>query len=327
MAAEDARSGESNISVVILNWNSTPDTLACVSSLRDAMAFSGVTWPIVVVDNGSENQESFVDEIGRIAGVCVIANSENLGFAAGCNSGINHVTRSHASAEFVMLLNNDAQVARGFVQEILRAIESGDYDLLAPLILESRDPDVISYAGGTIDRWRCRANVPDHGSQVENYELVTVRETEFITLACALLRLEALPNLRIPDDYFFGTEEVDLSWRQWKAGKRMVVAPRAIVVHPGAGTHRDAKPEYIYNGYRNRMIFSRRNHPAALGLLWRLLYALYIVSFLPIRRARLHKGSLSDGRLVQAGVLAARYALTAPKVTREEINAAARCLA
>src|SRR5690606_7368865 len=71
---------------VILNWNQCDDTLACLESL-DRIDYSRLG--VVVVENGStDDSESRLRETRP--DLSIIRTEVNLGFAGGCNLGIEH---------------------------------------------------------------------------------------------------------------------------------------------------------------------------------------------------------------------------------------------
>ena len=95
----------SQLSVVIISWNTRELTLACLESLRAAIA--GIDTDIVVVDNGSNDDSA--DAIStRFPDIRLITNKSNRGFAAAVNQGLDY-TRG----ETVLLLNPDAMVGPG----------------------------------------------------------------------------------------------------------------------------------------------------------------------------------------------------------------------
>ena len=99
-------------SVVIVNYNGGEMLLDCVRSVvREAVPSS----QIIIVDNGSTDDSLQMLET-NVPGIGVIRNHCNAGFARAVNQGI-----TRASAEFILLLNNDAQLDPG----ALRAFAEG----------------------------------------------------------------------------------------------------------------------------------------------------------------------------------------------------------
>ena len=90
-------------SVIVLTHNQWPFTELCLRSLAHAEATAPGLAEYILVDNAST--DGTPDFAKRIPGLKVIANEENLGFAAGNNLGI-----AAAAGENIVLLNNDTIV-------------------------------------------------------------------------------------------------------------------------------------------------------------------------------------------------------------------------
>lgn len=98
---------------VVVNWNLEEDTLARVDSLFTAGAKVG---QVFVVDNGSADDSIQTPRQRLRYSVHPTTSEQNLGFAGGCNLGIHYALEP--GADWVLVLNNDAYVARTFLTEI-----------------------------------------------------------------------------------------------------------------------------------------------------------------------------------------------------------------
>ena len=90
------------ISIIVVNWNQANYLEKCLEALHSRPLDEPLE--IIVVDNASSDR-SLEMVRSQFAGVRVIANSDNLGFARANNQGL---AASHG--EFRCLLNNDAEV-------------------------------------------------------------------------------------------------------------------------------------------------------------------------------------------------------------------------
>jgi len=89
-----------DLSVIIVSWNSADHLAVCLESLHRNL--DGIGSHVIVVDNGSQDHwKDVVDLVYPDAKV--IQNSDNQGFAAAVNQGI-----EIAEGEFVLILNPDA---------------------------------------------------------------------------------------------------------------------------------------------------------------------------------------------------------------------------
>jgi len=96
---------------VVVNYNGAPWLKSCLESLRQ----SDHPVTIVVVDNASRDDRVAIAR--SVDGVEVIQQSKNLGFGQANNVGIAYALRR--GAEFVFLLNQDAEVEPNTISELL----------------------------------------------------------------------------------------------------------------------------------------------------------------------------------------------------------------
>ena len=97
--------------VCVLNWNGREDTLRCLASLRRRAR-------VIVADNGSS--DGSVEAIrAAFPDVEVVENGANLGFSGGNNAAIRRAL--DGGAEWVVLLNNDAEAEPGLLDALQAA--------------------------------------------------------------------------------------------------------------------------------------------------------------------------------------------------------------
>ena len=112
---EESAALEPRVAIVVLNWNRWRLTKECLASIEH-LSYSNRF--VIVVDNGSTDdsvvqiQESFPE-------TTIVRNDSNLGFAGGCNAGINRALAD--GAEYVFLLNNDATVEENTLRLLVGA--------------------------------------------------------------------------------------------------------------------------------------------------------------------------------------------------------------
>lgn len=214
------------VSIVLVNWNGKDDTLACLGSLAaaDYRAFD-----VTVVDNASE--DGSVDAIReKYPHVHVIANDTNERFARANNQGIERALA--AGADYVLLLNNDTEVAPDFLQIMLATAKADvSIGMVGPKIYFFNEPEKLWYAGGIVDLWRGRiAHVGIHQLDRGQYDDAT--DTGYITACAVLVTRACLERIGgLDDTYFMYGEDVDWCQRARLAGFRVIYEPRARVWH------------------------------------------------------------------------------------------------
>jgi GT2 family glycosyltransferase len=256
---------------IILNWNNYEDTKKCLQSLR------GATYPnliTIVVDNGSS------DGSGKrlrpdFPELQFIFNDKNLGFSKGCNVGI-RAAMEDPDCAYVLLLNNDSEVAPGFLEKAVETAEAdGRIGLVGGKILHSPESKIIAYAGGEITRLRGQVTIRGF-SEIDHGQYDKPDSIGFVTGALMLIKREVIEKIGpLPEEYFFGIEELDYSFHVRIAGYKLYYVPEFVAYHVGDGSHWNWDPKFVYNGYRSRLIFQEKYLPRGLFPVWKLVFTLY----------------------------------------------------
>jgi len=256
--------------VLVLNWNNAAATLDCLAYLQASA--SELQAVAVAIDNGSSDGSA--DLIARAhPDVPIVYLPKNEGFARGTNAGLRWVL-ARGEYDVVVFLNNDALLS---ADDLLRAVEMVRNDhsigLLTGKILH---PDGrFWYGGGRLRRWRGGVDIFGAGRQ-DRGQCDLAADVSFISLAFAVTRRDVIERVGLlADVYFFGQEEWDYSLRVRKAGYRLRYEPAIGCIHGGDGSHNNSAPEFVYNGYRNKLIFQQRYLPRWAFPVWRMAFTLY----------------------------------------------------
>ena len=218
------------VSIIILNWNGLEDTVECLESLEK------ITYPnyeIVVIDNGSEGNDTDVLEEKYKDYIKVIRNKENLGFAEGNNVAIREIIKKGES-KYILLLNNDTTVEPDFLDKLVNCAQRyPKAGSIQPKLIWVFYPKLLDSAG--LEYSRTGAGF-DRGKfqPIEKYN-----QEEEILAGCGaalLCRVEALEDIKIDNEYFdtdfFATyEDFDLGFRLRWAGWKAWYCPKSIVYH------------------------------------------------------------------------------------------------
>lgn len=276
--------------VLVLNWNHAAMTLDCLDCLQaDAPQLQAV-----IIDNGSSDGSP--DVIARAyPGVPVVRLPSNEGFARGTNAGL-HWVLARGEYDTVAFLNNDARLC---ADDLLRAIDIVRNDrsigLLTGKIL--RSDGRLWYGGGRLRRWRGGVNIFGAGRQ-DHGQFDSAADVTFISLAFAVTRRDVIERVGLlANEYFFGQEEWDYSLRVRKAGYRLHYEPSISCTHGGDGSHNNSAPEFVYNGYRNKLMFQQRYLPRWAFPVWKKAFVLYARTILPVTCARIRGTRLAPSLL------------------------------
>ena len=272
--------------VLVLNWNNAAATLGCLACLPATIG----ELQAVAIDNGSADGSPDAIECAY-PDVPIVRLSDNEGFARGTNAGLSWVL-AHDEYDTVVFLNNDARLSD---DDLLRAVDMVRDDhsigLLTGKIL--RPDGRLWYGGGRLRRWRGGVNIFGAGRQ-DHGQCDSARDVTFISLAFAVTRRDVIERVGLlANEYFFGQEEWDYSLRIRKAGYRLRYEPSVGCMHGGDGSHNNSAPEFVYNGYRNKLIFQQRYLPRWAFPLWRMAFVLYARTIQPFTCAWIRGTKLS----------------------------------
>ncbi|MGL4340368.1 MAG: glycosyltransferase [Rhodoglobus sp.] len=211
------------VSVVLVNFRGTDDTLAAIKYLGD------LDWPqdlleIVVVENGSGD-----DSASRLRAAAphinLVVSRSNEGFAGGCNLGV-----AASSGEFIAFLNNDARPDAGWIRAaIARFDTSHRIGAVASRVLDW-DGRLVDYIGSAMT-WYGMGYKPLTAEPVPSKPDVS-RDVLFGTGSAMFVRRAVYDQLDGFDERFFMFfEDVDLGWRLNLAGWRFVYEPASLAFH------------------------------------------------------------------------------------------------
>lgn len=300
MAPTDEYVAAHQVVVIVLSWNHAEHTIKCLSSLQESPG----PVPVIVVDNGSnDNSVSIISS--RYPAVTVLALPANLGFARGVNLGIQFALEHLDYARVFVILNNDAEVRPATLLQGARLIDSDpSIGLLTGKIVHSDGR--IWYGGGRIRRWRGSTKISGAG-EPDRGQVDRARDVTAVSLAFAFVRRDVFTSVGIlAENYFFGQEEWDYSLRVARAGLRLRYEPSLECIHGGDGSHDNNAPEYVYLGYRHKMIF-QQTYLTGLGFqVWRILFRLYAYTILPWASRVVHGMTLDSRSLRLCAVQALR---------------------
>lgn len=268
-----------DISIVIVNWNTRDLLRQCLRSVADEG--DSLSLEVFVVDNGSgDGSPEMVKR--EFANVNLIENRENLGFARACNQALRQ-----ARGKAVMLLNSDAKLLPEALGALYRQLNQRLNNGAVGAQLVGEDGSLQN----AVDHF------PTLVTELGNKSLLKVLfpqwypgkrsgftepvEVPSLIGAAMMVRREVLDQVGFLDeDYFFFMEETDWCYRMRRQGWKVIHVPQARIQHLGGGTAKKfswrSKVEY----YRSRYLFFRKHRSRlstallAAGLFVKILFGL-----------------------------------------------------
>jgi N-acetylglucosaminyl-diphospho-decaprenol L-rhamnosyltransferase len=261
----DAQCAGARFAVVIVNYNGGAMLCECVQSVL----LEGVpAAQVVLIDNGS--QDNSVEALQRENdGLVVVRNSCNAGFAKAVNQGIVRAASITSPIDFLLLLNNDAQLAPA----ALIAFADG-FDKMPDLAIaggQLHDPN-----GGLQSAFAPLPSVAEEILPLSLLKLVAParfrRRTrddnpivvECVLGACLCVRNSVLPRLGLLDeDYFFFFEEIEWCQRARRMGAQVYYLPAARAMHRGGQTANRFRGPSRVEYQRSKLTFFRKTRTPA----------------------------------------------------------------
>ncbi len=220
-----------NVSVIIVNYNTASLLQQCVTSVVEKT--HGVSYEIIVVDNGSREDELI--PLRNDKRFTLLEMHENLGFGRANNAGA-----SKSKGEHLLLLNPDTLLVNDAISILYKHLmehpDTGicggniyskdmkpahSYHMLQPSILSEMD-----FACGQIYR-RMR-----YGKNAQFNHTGKMLEVAMITGADMMVRREAWEKAKGFDpDFFMYCEDADLCLHIKNMGYGIVSIPEASIIH------------------------------------------------------------------------------------------------
>lgn len=279
----------SKVSVIIPNYNGIEFLETCFESINIQKNIKEV----IIVDNGSQDRSiEFIKN--NYPQFILIKNKTNLGFAKAINQGI-----ATATGEYVFLLNNDMELEKNCISNLLKCIENDHQSFSASSkMIQYYERDKIDDAGDeySLLGWTKRVG---YGKAQENYN-----QKRNIFSACAgasIYKKSILEDIGYFDENFFAyMEDVDLGYRARIHGYQNIYCPKAVVYHVGSGTSGSRYNEFkIKLAARNNIYVPYKNMPwpqIILNSPFLLVgYLIKYIFFLKKRQGRTYLAGIKEG--------------------------------
>lgn len=258
------------LSVVILSWNTKALTLACLRALfaetpRHARE-------VIVVDNGSHDGSA--DAIAAaFPQVQLLRNADNRLYAAGNNQGA-----AAARGEFLCTLNSDTEVRPGALDRLVDYLrEHQDHGAVAPRLVDpdgsvqhacQRFPTLLTAL--CFDSWWGSfwpGKVVQDRYLMRDFDHLQSRDVDQPPGAVFVMRLAEWRHYGGLDEtlsLFYN--DVDLSRRLWRDGRRIhYLADAEVLHHRGGSTRNFGKMLVLW--HKNRLAYYGK-HYGAFGRFW-----------------------------------------------------------
>jgi len=286
------------VTIIILNWNGWEDTIECLESLLQIdypnfniilvdnaseddslikirkycygelkvessfFEYVSVAKPIEIFEfNENFSDAKFPGKTNNSNNkeIILIKNDKNRGFPGGNNIGIKFAL-NFLDPDYILLLNNDTVVDKGFLKELVEKGEiQRDIGILGPKIYFYDKPNVIWSAGCKIS-WKFSRGIQIGTNELDHGQYDKPREVEYVSGSAFLIKTEIIQKIGLMDEkYFLYFEETDWTLKANQKGYKSLYVPKSKIWHKvsssGGGI---SKPAGLYYITRNRWIFMKK---------------------------------------------------------------------
>lgn len=242
-------------SVVVLTHNRLDVTRPCLESILEC---TNDVELIVVDNNSTDGTRGYLSSLGGRARV--ILSDRNLGVPAGRNVGIRE-----SNCEFIVLMDNDVVVRRGWLEEMFDA-------------MRSNDADVVGIEGWQLDKNHAACHKCVNPSE----------RVDYLGGACCLFRRRIFEVAGLLDEKFGFAyyEDVDESIRAKRCGFKLLWHPTPKISHKEHATLIHGQKDFSYQEALSKSYdrFARKmrgeiaDEPELLPMVARKLRVLYLGS-------------------------------------------------
>lgn len=257
-----------SISVVIPAYNAAETIRQCIDAVEN-QSLERDSYEVIVVDNNSTDGTGAI--IRSFPNVHYYLETRK-GSASARNAGL-----KHARGRIIAFTDADCIPARGWLEQIVAPIESGEYDVCGGEIVPvSVDTEIEKF--GKVWFWPIQDIIS--GAQFYYPYVITANAA----YAADMVRRAGDFDPTFP---VAGYEDTDLGWRSYFAGARFCYVPQALVLHH----HRTSLQGLFYMGYkggfgreilinkfRNKDVQSKSIAVMSMLLIWSALLRLFIKS-------------------------------------------------
>jgi len=279
------RSGDIDLSVVIVSYNTRDITLDCVQSLMDHAG--DVTLQIIAVDNCSQDGSAAALR-EKFPLITVIDSPANGGFAFGNNIGF-----EQAVGRYILLLNPDTRVYDGTLQDALSHMDANPkVGILGPKVLlenGEQQSSMIHFLSLTqlffiifMPSLWLRKTALFGDLRYANLSREEVNDVDAVSGCFMLARREILEMVGGLDQRFFMYgEESEWCHRSGRAGWTIRYNPVVRIMHYGAASSAHMSEWKSVEMAKGHILFLRFTRGKLIGWLGNLLMVIRDLVRLP----------------------------------------------
>ncbi|MFX1396072.1 MAG: glycosyltransferase family 2 protein [Promethearchaeota archaeon] len=210
------------VSLIITNYNGLKHIKGCLDSIYN-LNYNNIE--VIFVDDCSTDKS--IDYVKtNYKDIKIIQNKKNLGF-----SGSNSLAATYANGKYLGFLNIDIVLDQNWLTELVKVAElSPEYGFVVGKHYYYHDKLLINFAGSCTDKYMSSRHIGRDRRDNKIYNTKNV--TFYACFAAVLMRKSVYNKIGLFEPlYYIYSEDLDVSWRTWLAGYKVIYVPTSIMYH------------------------------------------------------------------------------------------------
>lgn len=183
-----------------------------------------IPYEIIIADDMSNDETKIIEQYTK--NIVILHNDKKYNFLLNCNKA-----SKFAKGKYILFLNNDSKVYNGWLNSLVKLIESNDKIGMVGSKLIFPDGRLQEAGGIVFNDGKCsNFGRYDYSDKPEyNY----VKEVDYISGASILIRKSIWEKIGGFDEKFIPKyyEDIDLAFQLRKNGYKVIYQPKSIVIH------------------------------------------------------------------------------------------------
>ncbi len=269
------------VSIIVLNYNSKRYLRDCFESLGK-LNYPRNRYEVIMADNASSD-DSVKYVAKEFPWVKVVRFDKNYGYAEGNNRAVRY-----AKGKYVVFLNPDTKVDKNWLVELVKVAEGDEkIAICGSKVLFMDYPERLQSAGLSVTP--VGAGMDVGFGEIDEGQYNKLRYTLAVTGSSILVRRDIFEELGGFDpDFFAYQEDLDLGYRAWLRGYKVMYVPTSVVYHKfGGNWGGKSSPFRTYYCQINRLNVMIKNFELKYlirGLVISFLYDMVRLVYFLVRR-------------------------------------------
>ena len=262
-----------DVSIVIVNWNSTEYLRECVKSLKKHT--KDLSYEIIVIDNNSNdfNPDEFGSEFPDIR---IVKNKENLGYVKAANQGA-----ALARGNYLVLLNPDTLFIDNSLYKMKKVLDDNpDIAVVGCKVLEKNlkvSPYTILQLPSLKDHILRELHLKKNLCKPKDYYEQS-RYVSGVSGCCFMTRKALINKVGLFDENIVAyNEEVDFFLRIKKLGYKVFYLAETSIIHFDGGSYSLVPLQREIDLKKSRLYVVKKHYSKRIYLTWLLFEIINLI--------------------------------------------------